>query len=187
MSMTEALFKLVNVEDHAQVVAIEDPEQVVAIEEDKWTPEVSGGFGQLYRGKYFIRDGAPFERMQYVVAKKNKLYSLAMSEDRMRDEVGGYRLSSESLILLWCPVSFQRKKLRRRMKEEAEIAKHLDRPTIAHYFGLFVKEDELTNDLADFFLVSDYVNGGPAKAFLDAHRMPYVAEKLVSSICVSAG
>ena len=68
------------------------------------------------------------------------------------------------------------------MMKEARIAEYLDHPAITHYFGLFVKENEVTNELADFFLVSDYVNGGLARDYLVANRTPQVAEELVRTI-----
>jgi serine/threonine protein kinase len=76
----------------------------------------------------------------------------------------------------------QKIKLRKRMLREARIAKQLDHPTITHYFGLFVKEVDLENASADFYLVSDYVDGGLAKDYLRANRTPQVAEKLVSAL-----
>ena len=66
------------------------------------------------------------------------------------------------------------------MIKEARIAEHLDHPSITHYFGLFVEEADLKDDLADFYLVSDYVNGGLAKHYLKDHHTSQVAEKLVS-------
>jgi serine/threonine protein kinase len=66
------------------------------------------------------------------------------------------------------------------MMKEARIAEYLDHPSVTHYFGLFVEEADLGNDLADLYLVSDYVNSGLAKHYLKEHRTSQVAEKLVS-------
>jgi serine/threonine protein kinase len=65
------------------------------------------------------------------------------------------------------------------MVKEARIAEYLDHPSITHYFGLFVKEVDLTNDLSEVYLVSDYVNGGLAKYYLKDNHTSQVAEKLV--------
>jgi serine/threonine protein kinase len=66
------------------------------------------------------------------------------------------------------------------MMKEARIAECLDHPSITNYFGLFMKEADVANDLADLYLVSDYVNGGLAKHYLKANHTSQVAEKLVS-------
>jgi serine/threonine protein kinase len=63
--------------------------------------------------------------------------------------------------------------------KEARIAEYLDHPSITHYFGLFVKEVDLTNDLTEVYLVNDYVNGGLAKHYLKDNHTAQVAEKLV--------
>lgn len=66
------------------------------------------------------------------------------------------------------------------MRAEAEIASRLDHPSISTYIGLFVEESEASSDLYDFYLVSDYVNGGLAREYLAENRSPEIAEKLVS-------
>lgn len=66
------------------------------------------------------------------------------------------------------------------MKLEAEVARHLNHPSVVTYIGLFVSEEQLRDSLAHYFLVSFYVNSGPAREYLAQHRTPYVAEKLVS-------
>jgi len=137
-----------------RLVSIEDPNQVVAVQEKL---QVSGGYGDIYRGRYIVKDEAPFEYLRYVVAKKSRPSMRSMTETERRQE---------------------RTKLRKRMMKEARIAEYLDHPAITHYFGLFAKEDELADELADFFLVSDYVNGGLARDYLVANRTAHVAEKL---------
>jgi serine/threonine protein kinase len=66
------------------------------------------------------------------------------------------------------------------MMKEARIAEYLDHPSITNYFGLFMKDVDVANDLADLYLVSDYVNGGLAKHYLRENHTSQVAEKLVS-------
>jgi hypothetical protein len=68
---------------------------------------------------------------------------------------------------------------RKRMKREAEISSHLEHHAVTVYHGLFVEEGQLGDPLADYYLVSGFVNGGLAKAYLAQHRTPEVAEKLV--------
>ena len=70
------MFKLVNKED---------PMQIVAVEEDL---QIGGGFGDIYRGKYFVMDStrAPFERFPHVVAKKNRP-SRRMTDSERQEEV----------------------------------------------------------------------------------------------------
>jgi serine/threonine protein kinase len=71
------------------------------------------------------------------------------------------------------------------MMKEARVAEHLDHPAVTHYFGLFVKDSDQTNELADFYLVSDYVNGGLAREYLSHHRTPANTEQLVSTLLSS--
>lgn len=72
------------------------------------------------------------------------------------------------------------------MLKEAKIASELDHPNITHYFGLFAEKENLTDELADFYLVSEYVNGGDARSFLarPEYRTREIAEKLVCELLV---
>lgn len=72
------------------------------------------------------------------------------------------------------------------MLQEAKIAEYLDHPSITHYVGLFMKEIDLHDELADFYLVGDYVNGGLAKDYFEKNRTPEVGEKLVSTYMSSS-
>ena len=65
------------------------------------------------------------------------------------------------------------------MKREAEIASQLNHPSVTVYVGLFAEQGNLARQLADYYLVSDFVNRGLARAYLADNRTPEVAEKLV--------
>ena len=65
------------------------------------------------------------------------------------------------------------------MKIEAEIARHLNHPSITTYVGLFVGEGTIQDELVDYYLVSDMVNRGHARDYLAENRRQDVAEKLV--------
>jgi len=145
-----ALFRLINVDD---------PRHKVAVQEE--VRDARGGFGIIYKGHYIYQEYASsaVELGRIVAAKRNLRSGRSMSEDeRIRE----------------------RRLLRKRMLQEARIAEYLDRPTIAHYFGLFANEFDLTNELADLYLVSDYVNGGLARDFLRVpeNRTRALTEKL---------
>jgi hypothetical protein len=163
--LTLELFKLVNIEDHNQIISV------------KIKLGVDGSFGEVYRGRYSVTGGEDFLRHGHVVAKKNRPSARNLSEKGRRVEVSGIRPTFNGNRDRF---SLQQEKLRRRMVKEARVAEYLDHPAITHYFGLFVMNGDQTNELADFYLVSDYVNGGLAREYLSRHRTPANTEKLVS-------
>lgn len=70
------------------------------------------------------------------------------------------------------------------MLKEAKVASELDHPNITHNFGLFAERENLADELADFYLVSEYVNSGDARSFLarPEYRTHEIAEKLVREV-----
>lgn len=155
---------------------MDDETQIVTIGSD---PDAVGGFGDIYYGDNIIKEGEAFESIGKVVAKKSKRKIDASSDD----------VSFANLK----PVQykpFQIKRLRDRMKNEAEIALLLHHPSVTTYvglfveegyIGLFVEEGKLTDKLPDLYLVSDKVNSGLARQYLAENRRRDVAEKLVRS------
>lgn len=66
------------------------------------------------------------------------------------------------------------------MRREAQIARHLSHRAVTNYIGLFVEEGQTFDEGADFYLVSDYVNGGVARKYLAENWRLEAAETLVS-------
>jgi hypothetical protein len=67
------------------------------------------------------------------------------------------------------------------MMKEAKIARHLNHRAITTYVGLFVDKREILDPSANVYLVSIYINGGTAKAYLAENRSLALSEKLVSN------
>jgi serine/threonine protein kinase len=68
------------------------------------------------------------------------------------------------------------------MAREADVAKRLNHRAVTVYVGLFIEKG---SPLSEFYIVSDYVNGGEARAYLAVNRTPEVAEKLVRCVFMS--
>ena len=78
---------------------------------------------------------------------------------------------------------FQIRIIRKRMKDEAKIARQLHHPSVTNFIGLFVESNSVFDEkTAEYYLVSDLVNGGLARAYLAVNRKPKVAEKLLNLI-----
>jgi serine/threonine protein kinase len=58
---------------------------------------------------------------------------------------------------------------------EAQVAASLDHSNIVQYIGLFIRIDP-----HDLFIVSDFIDGLTARAFLSKYQTPRMAEKVVS-------
>ena len=77
----------------------------------------------------------------------------------------------------------QRKNLQRRLLAETHIAQELHHSNVSRYIGLY--RDLTPLSIRHLYLVSEYVNIGPARDHLREHPNAESAEKLVRYIIVS--